>query len=487
MAIMAQQVAAARVDPNAYIELVARADGGFPVKQGPIHREWQNLMSENERLIMFASVGLGKSSQIRWRLEWELGRNPNLRIGLVSSSQIGMPTKILSGIRSTVESSRALRYVFPHLRPSVDQKKWGESAITVQRSDNALDPSIQIFGVGGKVLGSRLDLIIIDDICNHDNTRTELLRDKTHEFITGPLLSRFSGKGGRIWIIGNTWHKDDALHRLERTGDYKVVRYSAFKPDPEDPSNEDKEVPMIPELWTIEGLRKRERSLGIKSKPLMRNLLLSDDESRIKPEWIAKCLDRGRGIPLMTSWDPANGPTFTGVDLAVGNSQNRGDLTAVFTIALLPDGSRRVLDVRSGRWTGPKTLEEISKVHKAFGSIVYVESNGQQGFLHQFASSINAVPIKSHHTGLNKYDMAFGIESLGVEFNSSKWIIPAAMDGQPATEEISQWLLECQAYTPTEHPGDRLVSSWICREAARKYTPSTYEDELYDNLDILAR
>jgi hypothetical protein len=201
--LMAQRVLAAREDPNAYIELVARADGGQPVVQGPIHREWQNLMSAHDKLIIFASVGLGKSSQLRWRLEWELGRNPNLRIGLVSSAQASMPGKMLSAIRSTIDNSKALRYVFPHLRPSTVQKKWGDAAITVERADNSPDPSIQIFGTTGKILGSRLDLIIVDDICNQDNTRTELLRDKIHNFMTGPMMSRFSGKGGRLWIIGN--------------------------------------------------------------------------------------------------------------------------------------------------------------------------------------------------------------------------------------------------------------------------------------------
>lgn len=425
------------------------------------------------------------SNQIRWRIEWELGRNPNLRIGLVSSSQIGMPAKLLAGIRATIESSRALRYVFPELRPSTVQKKWGDSAITVARADNSLDPSVQIFGPGGKILGSRLDLIIVDDLCNHDNTRTEILRDKMYEFVTGPMLSRFSGKGGRVWFIGNTWHGDDVLHRLERTGDYAVKRYSAFKPHPE---IEDEEVPTIPELWTIEKLRAREKALGARSKPLLRNILLSQDETRIKEDWIRRCLDRGRGLDLPTSWNPADAPTFTGVDLGVGNDPKHGDLTAIFTLALLPDGSRRVLDIRSGRWTGPKTLEEITKVHHAYGSIVYVENNGQQAFLHQFASQISAVPLKSHTTTqTNKYDFAFGIESLGVEFSNAKWVIPSKPDGTPLTEELSKWLFEAGAYTPSEHPGDRLIASWIAREAARKFTPAGREVELYDALDTLAR
>lgn len=483
---MAQQVLRAREDPNAYIELVARADGGQPVKQGRVHREWQALMSAHRNLCLFAAVGSGKSQQLRWRIEWELGRNPDLRIGIVSSSQIGMPAKLLGGIRATIESNRSLRYVFPELRPSVVQRKWGDSAITVQRRDATLDPSVQIFGPGGKILGSRLDLIIVDDLCNHDNTRTEILRDKMWEFVTGPMLSRFSGRGGRAWFIGNTWHRDDVLHRLERGmgGEFFTQKYSAFSPHP---TIEGEEVPTIPELWTIEGLRKREKELALRSKPLLRNILLSDDEARIRPEWVARCLERGRGIPLPSGWDPAQAPTFTGVDLALGGSQKKGDLAVVFTAALLPDGTRRVLDIRSGRWTGPKTLEEIARVHRAYGSIVYVEGNAAQDFLRQFASQQNAVPIRSHNTtATNKYDMQFGVESIGIEFSNAKWMIPSKPDGQPLTEEISNWLIECQSFTPAEHAGDRLMASWICREAMRKFVPTLSNDD-WSDMDLLMR
>lgn len=490
---LARQVLLARQDPKEYIKLVARADGGHPVRLGKIHEEWHDLMTENDRLIIFAAVGAGKSANIRWRLEWELGNNPNLRIGLVSSSQASMPAKILSGVRATIESNRALRYVFPHLKPSNKQRKWGDSAIIVDRADDSLDPSIQIFGTGGKILGSRLDLIIVDDICNHDNTRTEILRDKMHEFVTGPMLSRFSGKGGRVWFIGNTWHKQDTLHRLAETSEYKVKKYSAFRKIKDWAGNDtDDEEPAIPELWTMEGLRARERSLGIMSKPLLRCELLSEDETRIKPEWIAKCLTRGRGLTMPSSWDPNDAPTFTGVDLGVGNDPKRGDLTSIFTIALMPDGARRVIDVRSGRWTGPKTLEEIMRVHRAYGSIVYVESNAQQGFLHQFATALTVAPIKAHRTGLNKYDFSFGVESVGIEFSQGNWIIPSIVDdigiSIPATEELRNWLAECASYTPTEHAGDRLIASWIAREAARKFDHQQSPiDELYENLDTLQR
>ena len=126
-----------------------------------------------------------------WRLLYEIGKNPNIRIGVVSVAKSGVPTKFLRSLKSYIERNKHLRLVFPHLRPSTTgQKMWSEDGIIVERTDNSSDPTIQMFGVHGHILGSRLDLILIDDICNIENTLTEYSREKMWKWVSGEVLSR---------------------------------------------------------------------------------------------------------------------------------------------------------------------------------------------------------------------------------------------------------------------------------------------------------
>jgi hypothetical protein len=483
-----QAVLRAREDPVEFIKWVGRQEGDRPIRMGKTHVEWHRALSERDRTVLFAPVGHGKSNQItRWRLLWEIGRNPNIRIGVISVSKSGVPTKFLSAIRQDIETNKWLRVIFPRLRRQrKGQRMWGDKGIIVERSVSLPDPTVQMFGLYGKILGSRLDLIVIDDICNLENTLTEHSREKMWEWVSGEVLSRLpTDQGGRVWAVGHVWHRQDVLHRLSRIDGYSTLKYSAFQPD-----GYGEEVPLIPEMWTIEGLKRREQELGRLAPNMLRNVIPTFDEARIKASAIERCLSRGRGLSLAEKWNPADSPTFTGVDLSVASGKG-GDLACVFTITVLPDGSRQLLDIRSGRWTGPKILSELIDVHRRFGSLIMVENNAAQDYLVQFAGELTTLPLRRHTTGMNKYSLAFGIESLGTEMDQGRWIIPCDQNLVP-TPEVGEWLRECQAYVPSEHTGDRLIASWISRECARQAGYSTgawtYEDDrAFLSVDTLSR
>jgi hypothetical protein len=65
-------------------------------------------------------------------------------------------------------------------------------------------------------------------------------------------------------------------------------------------------------------------------------------------------------------------------------------------------------------------------------------------------------------TGRNRHDPAFGIESLAVELEQGRWLVPDA-------PESRTWARELLAFSPAAHPGDRVVAAWLAREAAREY------------------
>lgn len=476
MAVLAKKIRRAREDPNAFIEYAGRIEGGGLAKQAEMHREWQDMVSNNDHVVLWAPVYHGKSQQLsRWRVEWELGRNPSLRVCIISETE-KQPKKILGAIQTDILENDRLHDVFPNLKPSSGRRKiWRDDAIMLQRDDVLLDPTIQVVGAHGALLGSRLDLVVLDDILNQMNTLTDYQREKMFEWLTQTVFSRLT-HGGRIWVIGTAWHDEDAMHRLSRSEAFVSKKYAATYFD-----SEGIEHPSCPELWTLEQIFDRAKTMGrIAARRMLWNELRMPEGGRIREEWIEQCLIRGRGLPMARYWNQT--PAYTGVDLGA-SLKKKSDLTVIFTAARLPDGSRRVLDIRSGRWTGPDIIRQLEDVHRRYDSKIFVETNGGQNFLLQFASHLTAMPVHGHHTGVNKHDTNWGIESVGVELEKGMWILPCTHDLEP-NEEMAKAIEGAVNYTPEVHTSDHLMAWWICREGMRKDSAQGLGSY---NLDLLRR
>jgi len=162
-------------------------------------------------------------------------------------------------------------------------------------------------------------------------------------------------------------------------------------------------------------------------------------------------------------------PVYTGVDIAVGTTEKH-DESSLFTFQLLPTGQRQIVDVDTGRWSGAIITKKIIEKHMKFGSVIAVEGNTAQDFVRQFAlEACPSLRIRSHTTTkVNKHNIDFGVESIFSELQAGKWIIPC--DDQLNTHsEIEQWAEECMYYQPPPaHTKDRLMASWIAREASRR-------------------
>ncbi len=160
-------VQVARKDPSTFCRLVLRdEETGKRIVQAPVHNEWHDALTQHPRLVMWSHVEGGKTNQVSvGRVMWELGNNPGLRVAVISRTA-GMATKIIRAQSQYIERSEDLHAVFPLLRPHANKTMpWNSHAITVQREGFVRDPSVQACGViRGAILGSRLDLVVLDDI-----------------------------------------------------------------------------------------------------------------------------------------------------------------------------------------------------------------------------------------------------------------------------------------------------------------------------------
>lgn len=505
----ALRIRVAREDASHFCRYVLRDErDGKRIKQAPMHKRWHEILDQHDRVIFWSHVEGGKSTQLAvGRVLWELGRNPNLRVAVISNTS-DMARKITRQIGQYIEKSAELHDVFPHLVPTDDPNlTWKAQSLTIKRPVTTRDPSVQAAGVHGNIQGSRIDYLVIDDVLDYENTRTPGPREDLFGWIKSIVIPRLT-EHARVIIVGNAWHPDDLMHRLERDPHYKAFRF---------PVIDEGGVLTWPERWPIERVERAKLEYG----PLeyARQLLCQardDTSARFKKEWVDLCTRAGRGKELLENVDAylaelaAHGDlsaeeydriaqnvealeaverlaqplqsihgvagVFTGVDLAVQRGDSN-DLTALFTIGVNRRGVRRVLDVRSGRWTGPEIVDQIIDVHRLFGSIVVVENNAAQDYMLQFVRHQTAVPVVPFTTGRNKAHPEFGVESLATELANGKWVIPCEYDEATKREtlnpELTEWVKELLFYDPREHVGDRVMASWFAREGARKYWDSS--------------
>lgn len=523
----------ARRDPNAYIEYTTivppqNVDEGGGVRwarQDPIHREWQQMWTDHRRAVLLAPVGTAKSTQLRKRLEWEIGRNPDLMISYISGSEL-LPKKQLATMQEEIERNPRVRHVFPHLMASRGKdergnplrESWSAKSLLVRRKLLAPDPTMQVFGLLGKILGSRSDIVVLDDVINFENSFTEEGCNKVFSWL-GEVISRLK-PGARVWAIGHIWKENDALQRLARKKQWFYRRdeillineekvrenlgpealgteikldAAAMEPDEiRERAGRGELESLSPGIFNIEDIIEKMEDLTQAFVLLMLfNRLLHDLASRFKDAWFKRCLKLGAGLAtadnpegFLDTWSGGDGLTYTGVDLGT-RKEVGSDLTVLWTMAVLPDGTRQVIDVRSGRWEGPEILSQIEDVVARFGSIVSVENNVAQIFLLQFAEDLTCMPVRHHNTtGVNKHDMAHGVEALGIELAQGKYMLPCTDDLIPG-KEIGAAIKGCKSYDPKRHASDHLMAWWICKEGIR-LSPAAQTVELPD-LDLFSR
>ena len=464
---------AARTLPNAFMEYVLRdEETSSMVEQADIHRSWQDLCSQHKRLLVWSHVESGKTNQISiGRSLYELGKNPSLRIAIVSNTQ-DQAKKIVGAIAKNIEQSADLAKVFPDLKKG---DIWTQTSLAVRRPNVSKDPSVQAFGIHGAVLGARIDLLILDDVLDFENCRTPALRQELWDWYHATLTGRLT-RDSRVWIVGTAFHPDDALHRFARQPSFGAVGYPII-----DPLTGQSRWP---ERWPMERIDERRAEMAHVPSEWARQYLCQardDSEARFKQEWIDKGIARGSEDKLVygLQFVPPRCKVYTGVDLAVQRHSAAGE-TVLFTIMVFPNGDRKLLNIEAGKWSGPDIVGRIIDTHRRYMSICVVENNAAQDFIIQFARGQFAVPIHAFTTGRNKAHPEFGVESIAAEMAGGKWIIPSkgGLD-----HEVQEWINEMLYYDPTAHTGDRLMANWFAREGFRMASKKVQ----YGRLDLMSR
>jgi len=476
-----RMVERARVNASDFNAFVLKDDKtGRSFRQADVHRRWHELMDANERVIIISSTALGKSSQVSvGRVLYQLGRNPDLRVAVVSNTA-GQSAKTIRTLEKYIQQSAELHEVFPHLKPS---EPWSTYQFSVERKSKARDASVQAFGLHGNVLGSRIDLLVMDDILDFESTRNERARQDTADWYHATLEGRLTADA-HVWNIGNAWHPDDLSHKLHEEFGWPLFKFPIVDPETGESA--------WPEEWTSERIEKRK----VHTPPAVwsREMLCQvrdDSEARFQRTWVEMCMRSGVGLSmpfdlaaLPAEERPKGSRCFTGVDLGIGRNE-RNARTALFTGLVRPDGKRRPLCVEQGRWGAEEIVNRIRSHNERFGSVAIVENNAGQDFLLQFTR--RHVPVIPFTTGRNKAHPEFGVEGIAAEMSRGEWIIPSTETREghlsAANHALQAWISGLLFYNPAEHVEDVVMASWFFREGGRMGRAAPR----WHNLDIMSR
>jgi hypothetical protein len=471
----------ARLDPSFYCEYV------FGWTNQPCHDDWHALCSDNDRLVIFAPVEHGKSSQISMgRLSWEIGKNPNIRSACISDAA-SQAQKFLGVVRQTIQYNERYHRVFPNVRPERRRGRvqgWQDSHIVVEREDlNNKDYTVQALGVLGSIMGSRLDLTILDDILDFENTLTATQRRRMIEWLKTSVLSRATA-AGKVWMIGNAWHDEDAMHWAAKNPRFRVEFFDA-----EDGLWPDLIVMPSGEVcgWPKWRLEERKQEVGvIEYNRSMRNIAMregaTDDFKREDIEYCVELAERAHE-ELVNEYHGNEMLVYVGVDLGI-QKKSGSHYTVFFVVGVDPKGIKHVLNIYVGRMGLVEIVKHFVRIQEDFKPVLFmVENNAAQDYLLQFfrgaedifraillndpdaggdATKLRTVAsrirLKPFTTGTNKADPVLGVRAMSVDFAAHKWRIPRHRQSE-------EWIKEMIRFDPSEHTGDRLMASWFATHA----------------------
>jgi hypothetical protein len=453
---------------------------------------------------------------------WRIAKNHDLRILQISRTAV-VAESFLSEIVSTIERNPKYvawaKYIDPNGVGVVPRTKfqrkqtedWSGRSITIDRNDSGLkDPTIAATGLFGQILSRRADIIICDDVVDQQNSMTDLQRRKVIDWIETTVLPVLV-PGGTFLYLGNTWHVEDVVSKFMKDPRFIVQKRCGAiikEADRQDLWQEwgskmlnitlrPKERLTLAQAFYDENRTEMDAGAEVLWKeryPYSRlylerllnpyvfaRMYQCDPSDRpdqvIRDEWIERALDKGKHLKFQDTPHPRNvlEVSAAGMDLAISQKESADD-TAIDYLDLVKygydgvqDGDFIIRQIHRGRYSPNEQRQAAKRATTAHGmQTIRVESVGYQEAL-VIDLAEDAVPVRSYHTGREKYDPEIGINSLAMLMELGKLVIPSDPTDARTIMLASQLATEMRAYSgdPTEHTGDALMALWFAYSEIR--------------------
>jgi len=414
----------------------------------------------------------------------------NIRIGCVSAS-LRLARKNVSLLRNDLENPRL---VADYGQFKSSKLPWGETAFTVTRTARLKDPTFEAFGVGSSIIGSRFDLIIIDDPVDDQTVRSPDVRQKTVEYIEGSVLTRLE-PWGVLWILGNRKHPDDLYNYFLKNSGYRIIVSPALIREPENYvvtelntyeldewgkdtkwrvsiSEGDPGEVLCPQQWPMVKLLIKRQSMGsIAFNREFQAEVVDDENALIKKAWLDQCKDPTLSYGV---FNPADYIVIVqGADPALTMNRKDAerrdtDYTVIETLGITPNYHFDLIGSIRRRGMSPQEIHDlyVSQARLFNPQFQFTETNSFGEIIHWKLKTETGIPVVPHHTGRNKYDPYEGYPSLSVLFENKQIRLPYKTEADKQQTNS----LCAELYNPEEAKhDDQLSALWIAYFGARRH------------------
>jgi len=470
-----------KVQIDLFLSYILKDEKGKKINQARIHQEIQWHIDECKRRKekycgILAPWGHGKTEQVViGRTLDEIGKNPNVRIFIVTNTDDNSKARV-SSIIKYILYDKDYQKVYPNIVPAQGED-WTKHKIIVKRDSKSKDGTVEAWGVMSSGTGSRCDMLLFDDPVDMRNAISNpAMRPAVKDCFKNVWLSRLV-PDGMIVYIATVWHQDDNTSEILKNKEWKflVMKISEdFQSIECESAFKGKFRIPVWSKWNKKELKQRFNLIGKRAfNRGFRQQALSDEDRTFPSSEKIFRPEIGQDV-IQRVW-----PRCIGIDPF-------GKQVVIFTLALSPLGQKFLVDIRRGKWGPTRTITEIINAYRDHHPhIIVCENNAAQEAIVQWAAEksfdLNIVPFC---TGKQKADPMLGLPSLEVEFANKSWIVPyKGIDIFDNLHPINVWRKEMMEH-PLGEAEDTVMASWFAREGARFLT---YEDPQKETQSIVTQ
>lgn len=485
------------------------------------HRNWieaiLRAMFTGQRLMILSPPRHGKTQLLIDFAIWLMVRHPNIRILWVASNA-DLARDWVASIQDQMSNNEKLRSLY--LSPGADfkpqirsGKSWSRDQFTLgtRTITGIKSPTMQAVGRGGKILSRDVDLMIIDDIEDHQSTSQPAARSDTRKWFMKDTGSRKMSHTG-VCVIGSRQDPEDLYGHLLTNSEWSCIVEEAHSSKCDiDEYDEAAHVDcmLFPERNSYAWLQGQRRSMSLEggdevyemvylNRAMPRGLMVFDEKA------MRSCIDPERDVRQI----PSGSLLIAGVDPSVagyqaaflwGYQQARQQLHMIDFVADTGPGIPGFLEILAA-WT------------QAFPALKHwvVEQNAfQRGYLidrevREFRD-FNGLTIEGHETQQNKWDPLIGVGAMARLYKTTREVespltgmtevVPAVTlpgASPEAVAKVDAYIRQAKHFasgpsqtrvsTSAGYRSDILMASWfpmkVIRRAAKEWQAEvewTYE------------
>ena len=496
---------------SSFREKYFRTEQGKKYETADFHKNWISNIIESidngKELLILSPPRHGKTELLIHFAVYQICKNPNIRIMWVGGNE-DIAKNALSAVLDVLDTNEELRdaYCPPGTNFKPDNrsgKNWSQNQFTVGTRTVAgiKSPTMVAVGKGGKILSRDCDLIIADDIEDHQTTMQPGARESTRQWWTTTLSSR-KEEHTAVVVIGSRQHPDDLYHHLLDSDNFTSIVETAHRLDcdlPEHTPEEHVDCVLWPTKRSFDWLMSRARAASSTGgrqifEMVYYNQTYVEGTQIFTMNIIDQCMrpdlimgEHYHNLHLVAGLDPAS----SGFQASVlwGIDAYRGELYLIDLENRKGGGIRAALDQMSD-WLHHYDCRHWIVEENGFQSAIRLDESIKEFTLR------NGIQVQGHLTGKNKHDPLYGVGAMADLFENRKIHLPTGdSESSAKIQKYRQQLLYFDGKPVSKRNKEKtdiVMASWFPMKVFRRmqkerladigtdYTPSYGDYKITD-------